>query len=295
VELKAVQPHLFQQYFQEHGRDWKTRTRIGRLTNLRVFFNYAVEMDWLVKSPAAKKALSISKPTTHAREPFTHAEVKRIIDAIELLPEELRDRARALVLLMLYSGMRISDATFAQRASINAKGVLDFTCIKTRKRIGMSIGLNPVAVQALKNLPGSGAFFFQPEGEHDRAAIAVLNAGGKFAEALPQGVYKSAVDKATYLIVKVLALAGLHQGHWSGKRSGPRATEGACHRFRDTFAVNMLVGSDKGKADVFTVSKMLGHSDVKITANHYLNLVPGYRERMSMETRVLDYHLPIAG
>ena len=41
--------------------------------------------------------------------------------------------------------------------------------------------------------------------------------------------------------------------------------------------------------DIFVLSKMLGHSDVKITDQHYMKLVPGYREKMSKATRRLAY------
>jgi hypothetical protein len=34
---------------------------------------------------------------------------------------------------------------------------------------------------------------------------------------------------------------------------------------------------------------MLGHSDVRITQKHYLNLIPGYIERMAQATRKLNY------
>jgi site-specific recombinase XerD len=44
--------------------------------------------------------------------------------------------------------------------------------------------------------------------------------------------YESRVRKMTKLVKKVLALAGI---------------DGACHRFRDTFAINMLVAG----ADIF--------------------------------------------
>jgi hypothetical protein len=40
---------------------------------------------------------------------------------------------------------------------------------------------------------------------------------------------------------------------------------------------------------------MLGHSDVRITQQHYLKLIPGYRERMSKATRVLAYQFPLTG
>jgi integrase len=51
------------------------------------------------------------------------------------------------------------------------------------------------------------------------------------------------------------------------------------------FAINLLHAG----VDIFTVSQLLGHSNVKITQRHYLNFIPGYVERKSEATRKLDY------
>lgn len=268
TELRAVKPPLIEQYFLEYGGAWKVRTKIGRLTHLRVFFNWAVKMEWLTVSPAKH---TIKKPAGHAREPFSPEDVPKILAAAAMMPEEDRDQARALVLLMLYSGMRISDATFLLRKSISADRILDYTVIKTRTRIGLPIELHKSAVAALKKLPGSGDFFFQEPGDY-REAISALEQGHNFATHLPKGFYMAALRKTTALVKQVLALAGL---------------PGLCHRFRDTFAINMLTNG----VDVFTVSQALGHSDVRITQQHYLNLVKDYRQRMSRSTRVLNYHV----
>lgn len=280
ITLGAVTPALIQQYFNEYGARWAQRTKIGRLTHLRVWFNYTKEMDWITTSPAAKKALTFSKPDGHAREPFSREDIARILTAVETLPAADRDRARALILLLLYSGMRISDATFTLRRALHPNRILDYVVIKTRKPIALPIELAQVAVDALRKLPASRVFFFQPDQVDDyrEALQALYGRKGKkqsFAQVLGQAAYDAAIAETTALVVEVLARAGV---------------TGACHRFRDTFAVNLLVGG----TDIFTVSQALGHSDVKITANHYLNLVPGYRERMSQATRVLNYHLPQA-
>jgi integrase len=108
---------------------------------------------------------------------------------------------------------------------------------------------------------------------------ARLSAMGKNSAGPPN--YEARVRDTTDLIKKVLRLAGIK--------------EGVCHRFRDTFAINLLVGSGKNGADILSVSQMLGHSDVRITRQHYLKLIPGYRERMSQSTRVLGYQFSLAG
>jgi len=290
TDVRAVTPPLIQRYFQEHGSAWAQRTKISRATYLRIWCKFWKEMDWITVSPADKKLFSFSRPTVHAREPFSIDDIKKIMAAVELVPEHLRqgrgdwrgeamphnrDRTRALVLLLLYSGMRISDAAFLERASISGEGILDYVVTKTRRQIGLPIQLHPDAIAALAKLPGKGDFFFLPAGDY-RAALDARHKGQQFARKLPAGFFNSSVNTAAALIERVLELAGL---------------PGRCHRFRDTFAVNMLVGG----TDIYTVSLALGHSDVKITSKHYLNLVPGYRERMSQSTRVLNYQLPKAG
>jgi len=207
--------------------------------------------------------------------PFTPAEVTRILAAADGMPEADRTQARALVLLLLYSGMRISDATFCERAYLTERQTLDYWVIKTRRPIGLPPTLQPPALEALAALPPSRVYFFQPDRDDDyREARQALRQGEDFTQAMP--AYEARLRQTTALVMSVLEAAGI---------------SGACHRFRDTFAVNLLVGG----ADIYTVSKMLGHSDVRITDRSYMKLVPGYRELMSPATRFLNYQFPLAG
>jgi len=170
--------------------------------------------------------------------------------------------------------MRISDATFCERSYLTAEGNMDYYVIKTRRPISLPPELQRPAIDALAKLPPSRTYFFQPDRADDyREARKALRDGLEFSTLM--GDYTKKVREATALVLKVLDLAGI---------------DGACHKFRDTFAINMLVGG----ADIFTVSQTLGHSDVKITQKHYMKLVPGYRERMSKSTRVLAYEFPLA-
>jgi integrase len=279
-------------YFRQMGV-WKQRTKRSRLTHLRVFFNFCVENRWIDYSPAAGSSLSFSKKDAESmRLPFTSEEITRIVAACDRLPsgagkkntgaknaQERRERiaarrarARALVLLLLYSGMRISDAAFAERDSISEEGLLDYHVIKTRKQITQPIELQTPALDALKALPASRVYFFQPDADDDYAdARQALRTGKEFGEFMPR--YNTRVEECMKLVRCVLKLAGL---------------PGGCHRFRDTFAVSLLTGD----VDIFTVSQMLGHSDVRITQNHYVKWIKGYREKKAIATRALAYSLP---
>jgi len=276
-------------YFQAFDRDWKTSTAQGRLTHLRVFFNHCVrERHWLQYSPLASRDMNYGGKKGKVgkrRMPFKPAEVTRILVAVEQMPEADRDRARALILLLLYTGMRISDATFAERSDVDADNALVYTVIKTGKEISLPPTLQQTVLDALAKLPATRIYFFQPDAADDyREARTALREGHsgegrEFSTLMPR--YTPRVAEMTRLVLAVLKLAGL---------------SGACHRFRDTFAINMLTGDGgANRADILSVSLMLGHSDVEITKNHYVKLVPGYREHMSSLTRVLAYQFPAAG
>jgi hypothetical protein len=135
--LAHVRSEHIQQYFEEYA-NWSHRTREAYLTFLRVFFNYcaAPSRRWIDFSPAADRELSFGKAKTQTRLPFTPEEVTRILAAIEQLDPSERNRARALILLLLYSGMRISDATFLERSYINERHMVDYIVIK---RAGPSV------------------------------------------------------------------------------------------------------------------------------------------------------------
>jgi site-specific recombinase XerD len=273
--LSQIDTSHVRDYLAAHG-DWKRNTAQNRLVHLRVWFNYCRERRWIVFSPAKPKDLNRAKTnggkTTSERVPFTPREITRILAAADGMPEADRARARALILLLLYAGQRISDATFCERAYLTPRHTLDYRMIKGRRPIPLPPELQQPALDALAALEPSRVYFFQPDREDDYCeARQALREGEDFTVAMP--AYEARLRETTALVMSVLASAGI---------------SGACHRFRDTFAVNLLVGG----ADIYTVSKMLGHSDVRITDQHYMKLVPGYRELMSPSTRCLSYQFP---
>jgi integrase/recombinase XerD len=61
----------------------------------------------------------------------------------------------------------------------------------------------------------------------------------------------------------------------------PAITGGHPHRFRDTFAVSLLL---KG-VSIEIVSKLLGHSSIKVTERHYAPWVKARQELLETEVR----------
>jgi site-specific recombinase XerD len=303
VLLRHVTPDLIKAYFRENSTRWNQRSKVGRLDDLRTFFNYGVSREWLVISPAARQKdptyykRTFKRTTADLRKPFTHDQLKKIFAAIERMPEPKRTTARALITLMLSSGMRVSDATFAERSAIDKRGMLNYTSIKTKHALKLPIWLRKEAIKALAALPPSRIYFFQPDRDDDYwdARHLLMTGQDGFSQAFPGGrrAYDIQVRAMKLLVMDVLRRAGLRKSEKEeadANRNRKRAGyEGACHRFRDTFAVGLLTED----VDIYTVSQFLGHSDVKITGDHYLKLVEGYMDKMSKKTAAINY--PLAG
>jgi integrase/recombinase XerC/integrase/recombinase XerD len=255
VYLKNVTAEHVIGYVQSRAAKWGSRTKIQQLTNLRIFFRWAMAMKWIAENPAAAERVPFPKrPRGYVRKPFTPEQIAKILTAVEQVPEIQRKQVRAFILLLMYSGMRISDATMLLRSSVNFETrLLTFTAIKT-KHANTPIELHPDAIRALKNLPVlDGPHVFLNAREAGRGML-------------------SGIRKTKKWVRRVLDLAGV---------------KGSPHTFRDTFAISLLAGG----VDIFTVSQLLGHRDVKITQSHYLNFIPGYLERMSQSTRKLDFRV----
>lgn len=177
------------------------------LKTLRSFCAFAKKRDWITENFA--KELAPPKDVGPPTLPFERAEVAKILDACGRLEddnphtmERTRARARAMVLVMLYSGMRISDTIQLKRAAVDLKtGKLLLRVMKTGSPLYVRLG--EPATEALAALPAEGEYFFWSGAS--KAATAIGNAR------------KS--------ITRVFKLAGV-KGH--------------PHRFRDTFSVSLL-------------------------------------------------------
>jgi integrase len=64
-------------------------------------------------------------------------------------------------------------------------------------------------------------------------------------------------------------------------RAKPAVKGGHPHRFRDTFAVSLLL---KG-VSIEIVSKLLGHSSIKVTERHYSPWVKARQDQLETEVR----------
>jgi site-specific recombinase XerD len=189
------------------GRKVEPSTSGKELETLRAFCAFCKKRAWMVENYA--KDLEPPQEDGPPTLPFASEEVEAILEAcagIEGETEETRERrrkeTRALCLLMLYSGLRISDAVMLKTSAVDlASGKLLLRVMKTGAPL--YVRLRKPATEALEALNATGEYFF-------------WNGASK---------RDSATEHARRNIYRAMAIAGV-PGH--------------PHRFRDTFSVSLL-------------------------------------------------------
>lgn len=223
------------------------RTSSKRLQRLRSFLRFAEKRKWIDSNPAVD--LKPPKIPLSQTMPFSVDEMTRILKACMQYAEELpkyqrshRLRIRAFVLLLRYSGMRIGDAVSLGVDRLDGSRLFLYTA---KSGTPVKVVLPDPVVKAISETPKTSKHFFWTG--------------------------NSKVDSAA--------------GHWSAllqqifKRAG--ITDGHAHRFRDTFAVELLLAG----IPIERVSMLLGHQSVRITEQHYAPWVHARQAQLEADLR----------
>ena len=203
-----------------------------KLERLRTFFKFTQAQGLTKENPAA--AIRMPKIRPNPTLPFSEGEMLKLLAAAD---EKITEagaqgknrwrRARTLVLFLRYTGLRISDAI-----GCNADRLVDGKIFLYTAKTGQHVCIPlPAFVAAeLERLPRVSEQYWFWNG-----AGKLETSRKKWAEALAQLFERASVEN----------------GH--------------PHRFRDTFAVELL----KAGTPIERVSIFLGHSSVRITEKHY--------------------------
>jgi integrase/recombinase XerD len=167
---------------------------------MRTFFRFVHDSGWLPSNPATKiKPPKIDDTPTL---PFSRDEFTRVLAACDKYPNKKNARRlRALVLLLRYSGLRITDAVTLSKHQIE-DGVLKLHTAKTGTHV--RVPLPQIAIDALAEIPTENYYFWSG-----------------------QGTKKSCVGDYQRAFKKLYKLAGVQNGH--------------AHRWRDTFSIELLL------------------------------------------------------
>jgi integrase/recombinase XerD len=188
------------------------------------------------------KKLKNPKITGSPTMPFSQQQVISTISACHDYPDRGNaGRVRALVLLLRYSGLRIRDAVTLGRERVR-DGKLFLYTAKTGTAVWCP--LPPSVTEALEAIPGERYFFWTGESNP-----------------------KSCVGNWQRSLRTLFRLAGVPDGH--------------AHRFRDTFAVELLLAG----VPLERVSVLLGHQSVKVTEKHYTPWVKARQEQLESDVR----------
>jgi integrase/recombinase XerD len=219
-----------------------------KLESLCTFFRFAQANGWIAENAAAKlERQTVRRPQVL---PFTREEMVRILAACNRYTDnygrtgqENSRRLRALVLLLRHSGLRIGDVVALERERI-AGGKLFLYTAKTGTLV--SCPLHNVVLEALDAVRGTSEKYFFWTGESK---------------------LKSAVSVWQEALSRLFRLAKVRAGH--------------AHRFRHTFAVELLLAG----VPIERVSMLLGHSSVRITEKHYAAWVRARQEQLEADVR----------
>jgi integrase/recombinase XerD len=237
---------------------------LKKLERLRSFFRFVRENGWLTDNPAAK--ISNPKVTMRPTLPFTNDEMIRILAAVAKRVEKCqrpgRDNARrlrALVLLLRYSGLRIGDAVSCSVDRL-VNGKLRLYTQKTGTHVHCP--LPDFVVNELDAIPKMSERYWFWTG-NGKPETAVADWQGRLLD-----VFEDMKVEEFARANKITELEGREQL----EKRGGKIAEGHAHRFRDTFAVELLLAG----VPLERVSILLGHTSVKVTERHY---APWVRER----------------
>jgi integrase len=231
-------------------RDKTNWTWIKEIEILRQFFEFCKDREWIRMNPA--KALKRPR-LLEANDvvPYTLDQIVRIIVACDEIGRAKyeRLRARAMVLLMRYAGLRVSDVVTLSRDHINGNR-LEKRAVKNHRMI--RVELPPEVLRALEMLP------------HPKAA----SRNCKLYFSSETASLRSLVKGAQRTLAAVFERARVPGAH--------------PHRFRHTLASELL-----GKrATVEEVAGILADSPATIR-RHYAKWTPEIQARQDQAIRLV--------
>lgn len=233
---------------------WKDsqRTASKKVERLRALFSFALARKWIEENPA--KAIKLPKVSICPTMPLTHEEMVKILAACDGLQVSSQPSARlgahrlkTLILLMRYTGMRVSDAVTFSTDRLDGKRLFLYT---QKTGVPVYTVLPDSILKALEATPRvtETNYFWSGNGKRQ---TAVCDWQGK--------------------IKNVFDLAGISKGMGNA----------VSHRFRDTFAVELLLAG----VPIERVSVLLGHQSVRVTEKHYNPWVRSRQEQLEADVR----------
>ena len=244
------------QTLDEFRSEWKDgpRSSLKKLERLRAFLRFCERRKWIANNPA----IDIKAPKIQNRPtlPYPQTEMLKILAAFDKYAKRAgvanAQRLKAFVLLLRYSGMRIGDTVKCGVDRITENKLFLYT---QKTGVPVRCVLPDFVVRELEAAPKSS------EGHFFWTGKAKLH---------------SAIGKWQRRLQTLFTLAEVRGGH--------------AHRFRDTFAVELLLAG----VPLERVSVLLGHQSVRITERHYSPWVRSRQEQLEQDLQRAWSQDPVA-
>jgi integrase/recombinase XerD len=242
---------------------WKDgpRTAGKTLERLRTFFRFAHDRNWTENNPATR--LRLPRVSLRPTMPLTQAEMLKLLAACEASLRKSKKRTskgsalrlKTLVLLMRYSGTRISDAVTLTTDRIDGNRLFLYT---QKTGVPVYTVLPESVMHALETVPRVTSKNYFWSGESKRTSIT--------------GVWERRLKN-------LFNVAGVMKSQ----------SNAVSHRFRDTYAVELLLAG----VPIERVSVLLGHQSVRITEKHYNPWVRSRQEQLEADVARTWEHDPL--
>lgn len=225
----------YPEHRSDYGQEVSDVTINNYLRNLRVFFNWCVEEDIIRKSPV--KRVDFAKVQRKPLEYVSDEEFKKMLRLMdESKFSEYRDSV--IVQLLLDTGMRISECLMIKTADLNlAKCCIFLPATNTKGKKSRYVFFSDKMAGQLRR------WIKYKDRYRDSEYLFCTNQG----KMLQSSNFETNVRK----YAKRAGLSNIHP-----------------HVFRNNFAKRFLMSG----GDIFTLSKILGHSSVTVTEQAYLDL-----------------------
>jgi integrase len=247
LDTLAPRPLLISEITTPHLDAWRAAQDFdsdlslnSAITDLKSFFKFCKARGYITSNPADEvERPSIAKGN---RTPaFSDAEYGKILEAAKATEDQ---RLVTFLELLRWSGMDLMDAAQFQPSQLNGD-VLTYRRVKTGN---LAVPILPAHLVAmLRSVP-----------------LAKDSVGPEMPFRTKDAEPESDSNKWWRRLKKVFAAAGIKTVQTD---FGPRAPRPKM--LRDTFAV----GKIRARVPLIHVSRMLGHTDTKITEKHYLPFV----------------------
>jgi integrase/recombinase XerD len=239
---------------------WRTTWQLSPLSKqieqgrVVTFFEFCVQQGWLNTNPARRLSRIQAKRTP--TDYFRREEFEWLIKTTFLFGRTSRRskqqnwgiKMRTMILLMRWSGLRISDAVPLQRSRLVGDSLLLY---QAKTGVAVYVPLPPEVAQSLRDLPsttvGNSPYFFWDGVGNVNTAISLWCAAFQ----------------------RLFKLANIRTADGKPKRCH-------AHMLRHTFAVELLLAD----VPIEQVAMLLGHSSVKTTERYYAPWVHARQEQL---------------